>query len=563
MACRRFVPASALICWQPMNMEDNIALPNLRRTATARVRRRIYVAVIMTLAIFFLGLLYWPLTARQFRTFAEITVQMPAVRATGAVLQAEPVDRDGRLQTILRECLSDPVLVDMIRQATFQDQGGVARTQLADVRQRLSVGITRDSDTEANTRWIQVIWTGPAGSGARRLVDGLTQEIASRVARDVQFDTLQRTLEERVDQIAQRHTDLAKQLNLIVQQARQQIERQQFTVLALQQQVGSLRVGTPAITASVQRQVEAIKQQVLNSDAHLLSLLRQQVMHHFEVDETDGLVQHIERLIQDRQAVLAQANNLPQQILAKSAVSDLPPSDSAIQSDNGNGAALAEARSKEAVTNDARVRTNPFFTASAQIRREEENHTHLVEVREIADQLQLDSVMDELQHLDSLLSHAIAQRVPLLDVSQQMQQLAPNYRIMQVQPAAVSAPQDLTPTRQWTFGLMLIALMVGTTFTLQHSPESLTRKLFRPQQLAQYLGLDHIGTIRTAAPQPNGVDRFVKLIGRRLFQAAELLVAFCLGGVIMAMIREPSLPGLLVLNPLEGLCHAFWVLLGR
>jgi hypothetical protein len=237
--------------------------------------------------------------------------------------------------------------------------------------------------------------------------------------------------------------------------------------------------------------------------------------------------------------------------------------DSAIQSVDGTGDAPAEARSTELATGDARVRTNPFFTASAQIRREEENHTHLAEVREIVDQLQLDSVMDELQHLDSLLSHAAAQRVPLLDVSQQMQQLAPTYRIVQVQPAAVSAPQDLTPTRQWAFGLTLIALMVGTAFTLQHSPETLTRTLFRPQQLAQYLGIDHIGTIRTAAPQPNVVDRFVKLLGRRVFQAAELLVAFCLGGVIMAMIWEPSLPGLLVLNPLEGICHAFWVLLGR
>jgi hypothetical protein len=548
-----------------MNMEDDIALPNLRRTATARVRRRVYVAIIMSLAIFLVGLLYWPLTARQFRTFAEITVQLPAARPTGAVLQAEPVDRDQRLQGILRECLSDAVLADMIRQATFQDTGGVARTQLADVRQRLSVGITRDPEVSSSTRWIQVIWTGPAESGARRLVDSLTQEIASRVARDVRFDALQRKLEERVDQIARRQTDQAQQLGLIVQQARQQIEQQQFTVLALRQQVGTLRVGTPAMTASVQRQVEAIKQQVLNSDAHLLSLLRQQVMHHFEVDETDGLVQHIERLIQDRQAVLAQVNQLPQQIAARSTVADLPPLDStgSVTPVNAGSQSAAATPTSDSGVVDNRVRTNPFFTASAQIRREEENQTQLAEVREVVSQLQLDSVMDELQQLESMLAHAAAQRVPLLDVSQQVQQLAPTYRIVQVQPAAVSAPQDLAPTRQWTFGLMLIAVMVGTAFTLQHSPESLTRTLFRPQQLAQYLGIDHIGTIRTAAPQPNVVDRFVKLIGRRLFQAAELMVAFCLGGVIMAMIWEPTLPGLLVLNPLEGLCHAFWVLLGR
>lgn len=550
-----------------MNMEDDIALPNLRRTATARVRRRVYVALIMSLAIFLVGLLYWPLTARQFRTFAEITVQLPASRPAGAVLQADPVDRDQRLQGILRECLSDAVLADMIRQATFQDTGGVARTPLSDVRQRLSVGITRDPEPSSSTRWIQVIWTGPAESGSRRLVDSLTQEIASRVARDVRFDSLQRKLEERIDQIARRQTDQASQLSLIVQQARQQIEQQQFTVLALRQQVGTLRVGTPAMTASVQRQVESIKQQVLNSDAHLLSLLRQQVMHHFEVDETDGLVQHIERLIQDRQAVLAQVNQLPQQqVAARSTVADLPPLDSTgsvATVDGGQQSATAATPSASSGVSDNRVRTNPFFTASAQVRREEENETQLAEVREVVSQLQLESVMDELQQLESMLSHAAAQRVPLLDVSQQVQQLAPTYRIVQVQPAAVSAPQDLAPTRQWTFGLMLIAVMVGTAFTLQHSPESLTRTLFRPQQLAQYLGIDHIGTIRTSAPQPNVVDRFVKLIGRRLFQAAELLVALCLGGVIMAMIWEPTLPGLLVLNPLEGLCHAFWVLFGR
>jgi hypothetical protein len=81
--------------------------------------------------------------------------------------------------------------------------------------------------------------------------------------------------------------------------------------------------------------------------------------------------------------------------------------------------------------------------------------------------------------------------------------------------------------------------------------------------LAGYLGIDHLGTIRTAKPKPNLVDNVAKVFGRRVFQAAEVVVLLGLGGVLMAMVWEPQLPSVIMQHPLEGLCQAFWILMGR
>ncbi|MBL8854253.1 MAG: hypothetical protein JNK57_09805 [Planctomycetaceae bacterium] len=524
-------------------MEDDTPspLPHFRRQATERVRQRIYVALIVALAVFVGGLLFWPLNAELFRTYAEITLQIQPERPTGAVLNAAQQDRDTRLQTIIRDCLSDEILANTIRQATFVNNHGVAQFQVSDIRRHLSVGVTRDKTAESSVRWVQVIWTGQSSPGVQRFVNALSEEIANRAARDIRTDSIQLQLEERFDQIASERSDQSARLASIVEHAKQQIERQRLTLLALQQQVSSL--GSSDATGGddqlvLQDQVDAIKQQVLNSDAHLLTLLRQQVIHHFEVDENDGLVQHIGRLIEDRQNVLAQLSD-------------------AITVDATNTSTAATDN------NRSQVRTNPFVMASAEIRRTAASPAQLTEIQATANELQLEPLVSQMQELQEILTTALDQKLPVINLSSQLERETSSYRVVQVQPARVSLPLDAAPKQQWAFGLSVLALMIGTAFSLQTSPQSLARTLFRPSQLARYLGIDHLGTIRTGKPQPNVIDNMALLFGRRVFQAAEVVVLLAVGSIFVAMIWEPSLPSIIAQHPLEGLCQAFWILMGR
>ncbi|MBL8888391.1 MAG: hypothetical protein JNL67_00320 [Planctomycetaceae bacterium] len=542
-------------------MEDDAPSPlsQYRRRATERVRRRIYVAMIIALAVFAGGILYWPLHAKRFRTYAEITLQMQEVRTTGAALSSSLSDRESRLQNIIRECLSEEVLADKIRQATLFNGGGVAQSQIADVRRHLAVGLTRDDRADSPIRWIQVIWTGNSSPGIQKFVDAISQEIASRAARDIRTDSIQLELEERIDQIARDNAQQEDQMRAVVGQVRQQIERQQLTLLALQQQIASLdsneghsgsghsdseqsaaAVATTESNQTMLDQVEVIKQQILNSDAHLLTLLRQQVINHFEVDHTDGLVQHIDRLIGDRQQMLAQLS---------STLSERE------QTSGGESIAATNGRSL--------VRTNPFVMASATINRTASTAVPTTELQATAGDLQLETIAGQIQELQAMLATAVRQKLPVIDLSSRLQNQAPSYRVLQVQPAQLSLPLDATPTQQWVLGLSLIAVMVGTAFSLQNTPESLARTLFKPNQLARFLGIDHLGTIRTSKPKPNFIDNLAKIAGRRVFQAAEVAVALAVGGVLMAIIWEPTLPGILMQHPLEGLCQAFWILMGR
>lgn len=532
-------------------MEDDAPSPlsQYRRLATERVRRRIYVALMIALAVFAGGILYWPLNATRFRTFAEITLQMQETRRAGAALNSSAQDRESRLQAIIRECLSDEILADKIRQATLFKDGGVAQNQIADVRRHLAVGLTRDDRADSPVRWIQVIWTGNSSPGVKRFVDAISQEIASRAARDIRLDSIQLELEERFDQIARQQVDREDQMVVVVEQARQQIERQRLTLLALQQQVASLEPGSEPnqgavvaaeISSTLHDQVEVVKQQILNSDAHLLTLLRQQVINHFEVDHTDGLVQHIDRLIGDRHQMLAQLGRT---------VSDR------------DRATATEAQA--AANGRSQVRANPFVLASATISRNTGNQVPMKELQATAGDLQLETIAAQIQELQTMLAAAVRQKVPVIDISSRLQNQTPSYRVLQVQPAQSSLPIDATPSQQWVLGLSLIALMLGTAFSLQNTPESLARTLFKPNQLARFLGIDHLGTIRTTKPKPNMIDNMAKIAGRRIFQAAEVAVALAVGGVLMAIIWEPTLPGILMQHPLEGLCQAFWILMGR
>lgn len=526
-------------CRSAETMEDDTLspLPHFRRQVAERVRRRIYVALVVTTAVFVAGLLFWPLNAELFKTYAEITLEMQPERPVGAVLSSSPQDRETRLQTIIRDCLSDDILANTIRQATFLNTNGVAQFQVSDVRRHLSVGVTRDKTAESPVRLVQVIWTGHSSPGVQRFVNALSQEIANRAARDIRADSIQLQLNERFDQIARARSDQSADLLKLMEQARQQIERQRLTLLALQQQIGTLESPAAATNDIVQDQVDAIKQQVLTTDAHLLTLLRQQVIHHFEVDENDGLVQHIDRLIQDRQTVLTQ--------VAEAATPD----------SINSAATVANSRSQ--------VRANPFVMASAQIRRSSASPTQLTELQATASELQFEPLAAQIQQLQEVLTTALEKSLPVIHVASQLQREPSSYRVVQVQPARVSLPLDAAPKQQWALGLSVLALMIGTAFSLQTSPQSLARTLFRPVQLARYLGIEHMGTIRTGKPQPNAIDNLAALFGRRVFQTAEVVVLLTVAGILVAMIWEPSLPSIIAQHPLEGLCQAFWILMGR
>ncbi|MDP1562387.1 MAG: hypothetical protein Q8M16_13500 [Pirellulaceae bacterium] len=521
-------------------MEDDTLSPLslFRRQVSERVRRRIYVALVVSMAVFVGGLLFWPLNAELFRTYAEITLEMQPERPVGAVLSSSAQDRETRLQTIIRDCLRDDILANTIRQATFLNANGVAQLQVSDVRRHLSVGVTRDKTAESPVRWVQVIWTGHSSPGVQRFVNTLSQEIANRAARDIRADSIQLQLDERFDQIARARSHQSADLLKLMEQARQQIERQRSTLLALQRQLGTLESPAAATSDVMQDQVDAIKQQVLTTDTHLLTLLRQQVIHHFEVDETDGLVQHIDRLIQDRQTVLTRFA----EAVTPAAI-------------NNSTATVANSRSQ--------VRANPFVMASAQIRRPSAGSTQLTELQATASELQFEPLAAQILQLQEVLTTAVDKNLPVIQVASQLQREPSSYRVVQVQPARVSLPLDAAPKQQWAFGLSVLALMIGTAFSLQTSPQSLARTLFRPVQLARYLGIDHLGTIRTGKPQPNAIDNLAALFGRRVFQTAEVVVLLTVGGILVAMIWEPALPSIIAQHPLEGLCQAFWILMGR
>jgi len=303
-------------------------------------------------------------------------------------------------------------------------------------------------------------------------------------------------------------------------------------------------IGDVPETLAIQAQVDEIRQQVLNSDSHLLSLLRQQVINHFEVDETDGLVQHMERLIQDRQSILAQIDR------------------SVGRSSVANGPVVMEVSSPTTPA-DGRVRSNPFYTASATLNRQQAENTQLREANELLSDLQAQPLEQSLYQMQALLESASQQKVPVLPIANLLQREGSPYRVVQIRPATTGAPLDLVPSQTWAFGLAMISLMVGIAFTLHNNPESLARSIFRPAQLATYLGIDHLGTIKTARQAPNLLDLSVKLFGRRAFQAAEILVLVSCVGILMAMVWDADLPSLMFSNPLEGVCRAFWTLLGR
>lgn len=546
-----------------MDDETAFPVPNFRRAARVRVGRRIYVAAIIAGATFVGGLLYWPLTASHFNTVAELTVQVSPAHRVGAALNAPSAAPDARLQAIIRECLTDESLAAILRGASTSldpppgsmgvggeatEAPGVVPLALSEVRQHLQVGLSRGTDPAERTRWVKVVWSGPREATARRLVDSLSQEIASRLAREVRVESLQIELEERLDLIAKREEIQRQKLSEMLSAARRSLEGHRLTLLALKQQLDGVRDLAPNSSMAIQQQIDSVRQEVLNSDAQLLASLRQQVISHFEVDETDGLVQHLERLIQDRQAVLSQMVESPQ----------------IIQSLGGSG---RNVRALEASTSldgsDARVRANPFFTASAQVDQQEERRRRWSEADAILNELDEHSISTHLEQLQSVLVATTEQKIPVLDLATRLKREQPAFRVVQMRTASVDAPIDAAPSRQWALGMSVIALMLGFAFTLQQSPESLGRGVFRPTQLARYLGLDHLGTIRTARQQPNLVDGLVKILGRRIYQGAELFLCLCLIGVIVAMIWDASVVTLLVQDPLEGLCRAFWVLFSR
>jgi hypothetical protein len=537
-------------------MVDDPQIPEFNRAAVARVRRRIYVAMIMAAATFLVGLMYWPIRTQQIRVVSEITLEV-APPAAGAVLGQDLAAREARLQKMVRDCLSDGVLGEVVRRSQRPESspaGASGTWETSHVRPYLQVGLTRDGSADSPRRWIQVIWSGPAAPPAANLVDLLTQEIASRVAREIRVEGIQLRLEERFDQIAQQQRGTESELAAVLRAAAAQLEQQNLTLLAWQQQ--ATEVGKSSRPAAAERELQELKSKILNADAQLLTLLRQQVIHHFEVDESDGLVQHLERLIADREAMVAQWSGAGQSPQVQSVGGRSVPARMATHVAPTPGASNMQLDDA-----DRRVRANPFFAAAAPLQQPLATEGGEAEVSQILAEVQLGTVAAQLQQALALLRPAQSPSAGVMNLAAHLRREPTLYRVIQVTPARTEAPRDVAPNRQWAFGLALLSLMLGAAFTLQHSPESLVQAIFRPMQLADYLGIDHLGTLRTAKPPANRLDQIVRLLGRRVFQAAEAIVLVSLAVIVIAMIWDPTLTQALVSDPLGGICRAFWTLM--
>lgn len=571
-----------------MKDENEISLPNFHPGASYLVRRRFYVATVIGLAIFFASLISWPLSAKNFRCSAVVTVQVspqaiadnaksrsgaalnahiennlsPSFASTGtastetvstgtvssgnrfiatpqhsdpgaAVRPAVPGDLR-RLQEAISQVLSDEVLAECIRIAAqrIHRPDGMAPIQIPDLRQSLEVKIAAAGPRESAVFQISIARTGDAWWLNKPLVDAIAQTLSHRLSRQMDLSGVQQQLKNQVDLVAAADRQWAANLVPIVQQSwhlhRQHQNQLQTLLQELEQGSRTSSATMQANQTEIQNQILAVQQQVLTSDVQLLNYFRQQVIAHFEVDETDALVQNLERLIGDRRAVM--------QEMAASERPDL--------SDEG------------------RVKANPFMSASFQKSKPATAPT-LDFSRIQASVADLDRSVQLLDDLQRTLQRPREHAMPTLQLSSELEKQASPYVILNLSPAKAPLPMDIVPNQRWLLGASLISVFIGLAFAIQYAPHRLSQKIFTPKQLSEYLDVPLLGSVLTERQKPKWVEQIFMQSGVIFFRASELMVLLVLCGLIVAMVWDNQLPGLLASEPLQGFCQAVWVLFGR
>lgn len=519
-----------------MKDENEDLLSTFRRKSNNAFRRRVYIAVVMGLAILLVSLTVWPLRARRFETTARLRVQISPQRAQESALTVgneSTLDAESfqeALRVSVLESVSDDSLASCIRRAVMQGHSGMAPMTIDQLRDSLQIRVSRQM-ADPGIRDIHVTRVSDGSPWDRRIVNQIVQELSSRLARKANYDSLERQIEQQINQVAQEQRQWTGRLLAIVLETRSACERydEQLDELALQ--LKKAATGQSSISTELQRHIEQVQQQVVTSDLQLLRSLREQLIAHFEVDETDSLVQHLERLIGDREAILAQMD---------------------LQQAGSLGNAGPE-----------KVRSNPFMMASYSKPKVEGANADLEQSQMTLAQIRLEYAYQRLDQLKLSLENPVVGKIPLVPFSSAIENQAPNFLVSEIQPANLGEPLDAVPSSRWLMGMSLIAGLLGIAFSLHCQPHQLGRSIRNGRQLANQLGLDLMGTLSSERQKAGWVEHGIRSLGGFLFRAAEVCLLLMLCGVIVAMIWDDQIPGLIAERPITGFCRAIWVLFGR
>ena len=285
------------------------------------------------------------------------------------------------------------------------------------------------------------------------------------------------------------------------------------------------------VSGELKDHIEQVQQQVLTSDLQLLRTLREQILAHFEVDETDSMVQHLEHLIGDREGVLAQL-------------------------EQGMG-------SPPSAVNPRNVRTNPFMVASYRDNHQTEVNQELQTSQSMLAGIRLDETYRLLDQLRLSLENPVVGRIPIVPFEREIETQPAHFQVTELKTSGVPQPTDGVPSDRWMLGLGLVAGLIGAAFSLQWQPFQLGRQISNSRQLADMLGLELMGSLSGGREKPGVLERFLVRLGAGAFRVAEVALLLFLCGVIVAMIWDQQLPGIILDRPVTGFCRAIWVLFGR
>lgn len=525
-----------------MKAENEVSLPNFHRQSSKAFRRRVYIASIVSLSVFLLCIAAWPLTANTFRTTASVRVRIsPAMEgqlANSGLTQrtnqvaSQRVDAEYFLKTLhlaVEDSLTDAALASCIRRAVMQQRPGIAPLQIQQLRDSLDIRVARTM-AEPHFRTIQVSRVGQGSHVDQRVVNAIVQEISSRLSRKANYRAVEERVQKHVNQIALDNRRWASGLVAMVLETRNACERFEERLDQLALQLDGAARSQQQVSGELQQHIEQVQQQVLTSDLQLLRGLREQMIGHFDVDETDGMVQHVERLINDREVVLAQ-------IAQASAASQSAPAD--------------------------KVRSNPFMMASFGKNRQQQNQSDLQTSATTLASLRLDETYQMLDQLKLSLENPLVGQIPMLPVEREIQQQPSQFLITDLQSAKPGVPVDAVPSTQWLLGMSMVAGLIGIAFSLSSHPHQLGKAIHTPNQLASLLGLEHLGTVPSQRQKPGWLERSFSSVSSKLFRASEVCVLLILCGLIVAMIWDNQLPGLIADQPVNGFCRAVWILFGR
>lgn len=517
-----------------MKDENEGRISSVRRRTSNTFRRRVYVACVIGLAIALVSMAMWPLSAETFRTTAHLKVRIsPAAGGVPREPGSGTIDVEyfqKALKDSVHESMTDAALASCIRRAVMQNQSGLAPMTTQQLRESLEVRVSRAMQ-DPSIRQITISRTAVGHPLDQRVIDLIVQELSSRLSRKANYRILQEQVEQQVNQVASENRRWVGKLLAMVLETRAACERYDDLLARASEQLREAGRDHRDGSTELQQHIEQVQMQVLTSDLQLLRTLREQMIDHFKVDETDSVVQQVERLISDREVVLSQL--------------ELPGL-------SGNGQPGPD-----------KVRSNPFMMATFRKDSQSGVDQSLQSSESMLAQIRLDEAYDMLDQLKLNLENPVVGRIPIVPFAKDIETQPAHFLVTEIHPAGLALPINSVPSDRWLLGMGLIAGLVGIAFSLQWDPHQIRTRITNGRQLADWLGLEHLGSLATDRQKAGWLERALTGFGTVMFRMAEVSLLLMLCGVIVAMIWDDELPALLAEQPVAGFCRAIWVLFGR